>query len=241
MNEDGPRSDQEPNIVEVLVKDPLTEVTRKERVYLLAVSLIGIAIVTTGLVPSRIAALGIVLDQPDRAALLILLAVVTAYFLVAFVVYAASDYVTRRTILELVTARMREQRIGQTEVQSSQKNLETSETSEETEPRRSAPERTRAGRTPWDLIARSAVTTFLNLQRGTILMYGPLREMIVLLGTPALPQLLDERELSQLGASKSSQIVAGIRLFFEFVVPILVGIVAVVALLVGAADPPGPS
>ena len=41
----------EPTLAEVLVGDPLSEVTRKTRLYLLAVSLIGVAMVRTSLVP----------------------------------------------------------------------------------------------------------------------------------------------------------------------------------------------
>ena len=101
----GPVADL--TFTDVAVRDPLTPVTRKERLYLLAVSMIGIAIVQTGLVPSKIATFGIELDKPDRSALLFLLALVTAYFLVAFIVYAASDYVAREK--ELMAAREREQ------------------------------------------------------------------------------------------------------------------------------------
>src|SRR5215208_7776204 len=77
-------------------RDPLTPVTRKERSYLLAVSMIGIAIVKTGLVPSKIATFGIELDKPNRTALLLLLGLVTLYFLAAFVIYAASDFLEWR-------------------------------------------------------------------------------------------------------------------------------------------------
>lgn len=69
MTEQTPRVD-EPTVQEILVRDPLTPVTRKERLYLLAVSMIGIAMVRTGLVPSKIATFGIELDKPNRHALL---------------------------------------------------------------------------------------------------------------------------------------------------------------------------
>ena len=51
--EQQPLPTAEPSAAEVLVRDPLTPVTRKERLYLLAVSMIGIAMVKTGLVPDR--------------------------------------------------------------------------------------------------------------------------------------------------------------------------------------------
>jgi hypothetical protein len=85
----------EPILVEVLVGDPLSEVTRKTRLYLLAVSLIGVAMVTTGLVPTKIATFGIELEQPNRSALLFLIALVNLYFLAAFIIYAVSDYMKR--------------------------------------------------------------------------------------------------------------------------------------------------
>lgn len=97
--EQQPLTVAEPTAAEIRVRDPLTPVTRKERLYLLAVSMIGIAMVRTGLVPSKIATFGIELDRPNRSALLFLLALVTIYFLVAFLIYAASDYLTRREAL----------------------------------------------------------------------------------------------------------------------------------------------
>jgi uncharacterized membrane protein YeaQ/YmgE (transglycosylase-associated protein family) len=91
----------------VAVGDPLKPVTRQQRLYLLAVSMIGIAIVRTGLVPSKIATFGIELNKPNRSALLFLLALVTIYFLASFIIYAASDYLTRREAL--AAAREREE------------------------------------------------------------------------------------------------------------------------------------
>jgi hypothetical protein len=89
----------DPTAADVLVRDPLTPVTRKERLYFPAVSMIGIAMVRTGLVPSKIATFGIELDKPNRNALLFLLALVTIYFFAAFVIYAAADYIARREAL----------------------------------------------------------------------------------------------------------------------------------------------
>jgi hypothetical protein len=68
--------------------------------------MIGIAMVRTGLVPSKIATFGIELDQPNRNALLFLLALVTIYFVAAFLIYAASDYIARREAV--VAARERD-------------------------------------------------------------------------------------------------------------------------------------
>lgn len=75
----------------ILLKDALSEVTRKERLYLLGVSFIGITIEKTGLVPSRIAALGIEFEQADQNTLLLLFGLVILYFFVAFIIYGVSD------------------------------------------------------------------------------------------------------------------------------------------------------
>jgi hypothetical protein len=75
-----------------VLRDPLSDVTRKERVYLLGGSIIGIAIVKTGLVPTQITALGIEFDATNQKTFLFLLGLVVLYFLIAFLVYAASDF-----------------------------------------------------------------------------------------------------------------------------------------------------
>jgi hypothetical protein len=76
---------------------PLSEETRKERVYLLGMSAIGITIVFTGLIPTEIRTLGITFAEADRNSLLLIFALVVGYFLVAFGSYASSDYVEWRT------------------------------------------------------------------------------------------------------------------------------------------------
>jgi hypothetical protein len=72
--------------------NPLSEETRKERLYLLAMSAIGISIVFTGLIPTEIKTLGITFAEADRKSLLLIFALVVGYFLAAFVSYALSDY-----------------------------------------------------------------------------------------------------------------------------------------------------
>ena len=83
--------------------DPLSDVTRKERLYLLGASTVGVTIVFTGLVPSEIRALGITFARADRRSLLFILALVVAYFLVAFIIYAASDFLAWRRRLQDAT------------------------------------------------------------------------------------------------------------------------------------------
>ncbi len=81
---------------EIRLQDPLSEVTRGERKTLLGLSAVGITIAVSGLVPSKISALGIEFDRTDQSALLRMLATVITYFLVAFMVYGASDFVAWR-------------------------------------------------------------------------------------------------------------------------------------------------
>lgn len=81
---------------EIRLQDPLSAVTRAERKTLLGVSTLGIVIARSGLVPSRISALGIEFDRADQSAILQLLAAVVAYFVIAFLVYGVSDLVAWR-------------------------------------------------------------------------------------------------------------------------------------------------
>lgn len=81
---------------QIRLQDPLSDVTRAERKMLLGLSAVGLVIARSGLVPSRISALGIEFDRADQSALLGMLAAVIVYFLVAFVVYATSDFVAWR-------------------------------------------------------------------------------------------------------------------------------------------------
>jgi len=71
--------------------DPLSELTRKERKTFLAVSTVGIAIGSAGLVPTKISALGIDFDKTDQRTLQLLLVGVILYFGFAFIIYAATD------------------------------------------------------------------------------------------------------------------------------------------------------
>jgi hypothetical protein len=76
---------------EISVSDPLSEITRNERKILLGASALGIVIVKTGLVPSKISALGIEFGQADQRSLLIATGAIVSYFLCAFLIYAVSD------------------------------------------------------------------------------------------------------------------------------------------------------
>lgn len=190
----------EPTAAEVLVRDPLTPVARKERLYLLAVSMIGIAMVRTGLVPSKIATFGIELDQPNRSALLFLLALVTIYFLVAFIVYAASDYIAQREALGAA--------------------LEREDTRER----------------------HQAVATYMNTSEDDVRKrYSedpatmlPDDAKAVLDGRITIKELLSEDDLAAIvveGTENHVRLVALARLFFEFLLPVLVGGYAIYSLL----------
>ena len=106
-----------PSASEIRLKDPLTDVTRKERRSLLGVSALGIVMVKTGLVPSKISALGIDFSPTDQKTILRAVAVVVGYFLVAFLLYAASDffawrYALRSAVREAVIKREEEELKG---------------------------------------------------------------------------------------------------------------------------------
>src|SRR3972149_1614277 len=81
---------------EIRVRDPLSEVTRKERRSLLGVSTIGIIMVKTGLIPEKITAFGVKFSKTDQKSLLFIVAFIIVYFLISFVIYAWSDFVSWR-------------------------------------------------------------------------------------------------------------------------------------------------
>jgi hypothetical protein len=87
------------NPSELRLKDPLSEVTRNERKALIAASGIVIAISKTGLIPTKISALGIEFGSSDQNALLFVLQLIIIYFIVAFIIYSLSDYTLYREIL----------------------------------------------------------------------------------------------------------------------------------------------
>jgi hypothetical protein len=82
--------------VEVMLRDPLGEVARKERRSLLGISAIAILVGRTGLVPAKIDNFGISFAAPERQALLWVFLAVVLYYTVAFIVYAMSDFLMYR-------------------------------------------------------------------------------------------------------------------------------------------------
>lgn len=76
----------------ISVSNFLSEDARKERRNLLGLSAIGIAMTHAKLVPQEITALGIKFAESDQKRLLLVIAFVVIYFLLAFVVYAVADF-----------------------------------------------------------------------------------------------------------------------------------------------------
>ena len=78
-------------VSQVRLRDPLSEVTRKKRRALLWVSALGIVVVKSGLIPSKISALGIEFSPTDQHTLMLALGAAVAYLLLALLLYASSD------------------------------------------------------------------------------------------------------------------------------------------------------
>ena len=81
---------------DIRLRDPLSEVTRKERKFLLGISIIAITLVKAGIVPTKLSALGVEFGKTDQQSLLWVLGLITLYFLIAFVIYASSDFLAWR-------------------------------------------------------------------------------------------------------------------------------------------------
>jgi len=64
----------------------------RNRKFLLGLSVLGIGMVFTGLIPTEISALGITFGATDQQRLLLVLAGITFYFLIAFLIYGRLDY-----------------------------------------------------------------------------------------------------------------------------------------------------
>jgi len=98
------------NPSEIKVRDPLSEVTRKERRFLLGVCVIGITVVKTGLLPTKISALGIEFGTSDQKSLMLVFFLVTIYFLAAFVIYGLTDFFAWRLAIANSLWRIRAER-----------------------------------------------------------------------------------------------------------------------------------
>ena len=83
-------------VSEVILQDPLNEATRKERRSLLGISVLAIILVKAGIIPTKLTALGVEFGKADQQSLLWVLNLITLYFLIAFLIYAVSDFLAWR-------------------------------------------------------------------------------------------------------------------------------------------------
>jgi hypothetical protein len=77
--------------VEVMLRDPLSDVARRERRSLLGISAVAILVGTSGLIPQKIENLGITFSIPEQTALLRVFTAVVVYYVAAFLIYAMGD------------------------------------------------------------------------------------------------------------------------------------------------------
>ena len=83
-------------IDDIKLRDPLSDLTRKERKFLLGISILSITLVKAGIVPTKITALGVEVGKTDQQSILWVIGLITFYFLIAFIIYAASDFLAWR-------------------------------------------------------------------------------------------------------------------------------------------------
>jgi hypothetical protein len=83
-----------------LIRDPLSDVTRKERRTLLGISALGTIMVKANILPQKISALGIDFGEINKTVLLRSIALLTTYFLITFFVYAVSDFLAWRVAIQ---------------------------------------------------------------------------------------------------------------------------------------------
>jgi hypothetical protein len=76
--------------------DPLSDITRRERRSLLGLSVVAIATVKVPILPEKISALGIDFSLKNQQTFLSIFALVLAYYLAAFLIYAMTDYIAWR-------------------------------------------------------------------------------------------------------------------------------------------------
>lgn len=97
---------------DALLKDPLSEVARKERRSLLGISIIAVLIGHTSLIPQKIESLGVTFEVSTQRTILRVLTAMVIYYTLAFVVYVAGDALTlfreiHRRVEEVKARRLR--------------------------------------------------------------------------------------------------------------------------------------
>src|SRR5437016_897610 len=88
-------ADQVP--IEIFQKEFLADQTLRERQHLLIVSAIGLAIVKTRLLPTKISSLGVEFSASDQRAMLTMIIALIIYFLLAFCIHSFADYNSWKT------------------------------------------------------------------------------------------------------------------------------------------------
>ena len=78
---------------------------------MLSLSILGIALVKTGLVPTKISALGVDFSQANQKSIFMILALIVIYFPVAFVIYAATDFIAWRLAFRSAAITLKERRM----------------------------------------------------------------------------------------------------------------------------------
>ena len=121
------------------LRDPLSDLARKHRTFLLVSSFIGIVMVKTGIVPSKIAAFGIEFGDVDTQALFFVTAATVIYFFAAFLLYSSSDFLIWRLeilkaledqeeVISIKFARIEKEREDEKEEEMSQEEIELRQT-----------------------------------------------------------------------------------------------------------------
>jgi hypothetical protein len=85
---------------QINVGEVLSSVTRAERRILLGVAMLGVIVAHSGLIPTRISALGIDFERADQRSLLLVLVLVVSYFTITFGIYAAADFFAWRALYD---------------------------------------------------------------------------------------------------------------------------------------------
>jgi hypothetical protein len=78
------------------ISDPLSPLTRKNRSWLLGISLLGVLFVQVGLIPETLSFFGTEFKQWDNTTLIVVAISVCIFYLISFIVSSMSDYYTYR-------------------------------------------------------------------------------------------------------------------------------------------------
>lgn len=90
------------------ISDPLSEVTRKQRRSLMAISLLSFVVVQLGIIPEEITAIGFKFSMAEGNTTFLVLTLLIIYFIIAFVIYSASDFVTWRLQIQEATKKFKD-------------------------------------------------------------------------------------------------------------------------------------